>query len=881
MKKKTIALMGFSVLAALALVGCGKNDDNNKTTTSAQGGDTTTSTTSQGGGNTTTSQGGGNTTTSQGGGNTTTSQGGGSYEQYDASTGTGAVGDFNSSSGSASDGSYTSVDVDYVADTKGLDISVNYQAKQGISFIGEKSFKNPIDGETYQGGKTAYASRVLLPTWKEFAKKVKTTIRDAEDYGSNKDDGSYANMKDTKKWKSASDTSQYVDLFYNSTKSLNDAITKGLAADLTQFINRDLMPNFKNYLEANPTIADQLTKSDGKIYYTPYFDGYQFLERQFVLNSALAFEVLDQQSFALFDTTVAGVGALENGLQGNKYEPFIYGQKSDGTKVNFLEDKQVVVSKNGAKTTITVKGDVENIISQQNKLLAAGTTGKALAEQLHQYLVDVYGDNIGADKTYKNFTEIFCGESAAYTTDEMVALMRVIRANPGVISGVFDENGQLTTAGDPSTEVQIFIPRGAAANRIQNIMMISQFFGIQGTDAEDDASAGLYFDSEGTLSSMKTTKASYQALEYLHQFYEEGLIVKEFWTYSDSFKDGNYYRDKYFGHNKNGGGYGFIMYDYSATQGQANQIDSNGIGVAADQVLKDFKENPTGRTFGDYQVGIMPILPPLTYWATSGEAYDNLTADITSRENKTLMRYSDSNRSLKTNSWIIPASSDNKDKAAQLMDYMFNSEGADIQDFGPSAYWGEDITYKGKVDRGLSAETLSMLAQGAAGDCFSFWRGYIGSSHGIGHVRSDHLNYIFMHEITRIGDKNLANALTAGVLKLALVEDNPSWGSCVPSTGYKATSSTDETFDAVTSFWSQDKNKSSADGWAKVVAEGVPTDANTQMGYGTITKTAPYTYADLMAQYKSTYIKACLATILDVTQPDLDQYLPEYVLNLA
>ena len=872
MKKKTIALLGFSVLAGLALVGCGKNDDNNKTTTSAQGGDTTT----------TTSQGGGNTTTSQGGGNTTTSQGGASYEEYDASTGTGVVGDIGSGPSATGGNSYQSVDVDYTADTKGLDISVSYQGKQGISLIAD-SYANPVESKTYSGGKTAYTTRDLLPTWAEFASKVKTTIRDAENYSGTNDNTVYSAMV-ANAYKSFSSTEEKVDLFYNSTGNADKAITASAAKDLNQFIDRGLMPNFANYLEANPTIADQLTKSDGKIYYTPYFDGYQFLERQFVLNSGMVYEVLDQNSFNFFDTATAGTGAAANQLQANKYEPFVYGQKSDGTKVNFLEDKSIYVSVNGTKQQITVKGDVENIISQQNKLLAAGTTGKALAEQMRAYLDAVYGENIGADKTFKKYTDIFCSESAAYTTDELVALMRVIKANPGVISGVFDENLQLTAAGDTNKEVEIIIPRGAAANRVQNIMMFLQLFGIQGTDAEDAISNSMYFDADGTLSSYRSTKASYQGLVYLHQFFEEGLIVDQFWKYDkSSFSDGSYYRDKYFGHTKDGGGYGFMMYDYSATQGQANQIDANGIGVVADKVLEGYKDNPTGRTIGSgesaYSVGVMPVLPPLTYWANKGSAEENLSKDITDRSNKTLMRYSDSNRSLKTNTWYIPATADNADKAAQLMDYMFNEHGADIQDFGPSIYWGDDITYKGVVDRGLSAASLSMLAKGAGGDCFSFWRGYVGSSHGIGHVRSDHLNYIFMHEITRIGDNNLANALKAGVLKLATVDDEPAWGSCVPSVGFTKTTSTDDSFDAVTAFWSQDKAASSANGWAYIVANGIPTDAATSLGNGTINTNTPYTYNDVMSQYQTKYITAFLATALSTTKPNLEQFLPEYVLG--
>ena len=50
------------------------------------------------------------------------------------------------------------------------------------------------------------------------------------------------------------------------------------------------------------------------------------------------------------------------------------------------------------------------------------------------YLQAVYGSNVGENKTYANYSEIFTSESAAYTTDELIALFRVMRANPSYVS---------------------------------------------------------------------------------------------------------------------------------------------------------------------------------------------------------------------------------------------------------------------------------------------------------------------------------------------------------------------------------------------------------------------------------------------------------------
>ena len=55
------------------------------------------------------------------------------------------------------------------------------------------------------------------------------------------------------------------------------------------------MPNFKKFLDANPTIKSAISVS-GHIYYTPYFDGYNTIERMFIMDSNIVKKILDEDT---------------------------------------------------------------------------------------------------------------------------------------------------------------------------------------------------------------------------------------------------------------------------------------------------------------------------------------------------------------------------------------------------------------------------------------------------------------------------------------------------------------------------------------------------------------------------------------------------------
>lgn len=693
----------------------------------------------------------------------------------------------------------------------GLDIAVNYSGKQGIT-LRAASFKNLVENVNYVQGD-------LLPTWKEFAKKLDTEIRDASAYSASSDKEYYTKI-DASNYVSETDPSQKIDLFYNATSNINTMGQAGKAVNLLDHL--DKMPNFKKFLEENPSIKAAMMKGNA-IYYTPYFDGYNAIERMFVMDTNMVKAVLDGESKDI--ELKSGTGAAANTLQAAKYTPFMNPDKNypDATT-------KVKVSKDAKTTEITIK-QTDNIIKQQNTLLAKGATGKELADQFKAYLDAAFEGQIGKGKTFENYSDIFVSESAAYNADELVALMRLVKANPATITG------------DKNAEIEVMVPRGVANNRVDNIADLLQIWGIQGMTSEYEM---LYFDANGKLNDAASTPQTYEALQSLSALYDEGLILNNFWD-KNSTLGSTGYLNKYFGKTADNGGYGFMLYDYSASTGAVNTID-NGIGTADNKRVGEFKNTSV--------TGVMPVLPPLSYWGVTTEwKHDQALRDHTGKK---LLRYAEENRALKSTSWCIPTTSDNIDKACALMDYLLSEEGTRINDFGPSEYWEAELgTYAGQPTPLMNAKMKEMIAASGT-DFWSYMRGYIGSTHGIGYVRSASINYQATNKYAQIGTVNIENAIASGAVTLALVDkyknaDNTTkytWDTTVPTAGYGSVGDKASQYDAVTSFWSSDKCAQTAIGWVKVVIDPAGTytkDTQTAIGKG-LTSQKDYSYKDVQDQ---------------------------------
>ncbi len=693
-----------------------------------------------------------------------------------------------------------------------LDIHVNYTGKQGISLV-SGTFNNTVEGVNYVQGD-------LLPTWEAFADLIGADIKDAAGYSTTTDDDTY-NLVKNAGYKNDNDEAQQIDLFYNTTKNINAMGKADEAVNLLNYI--DEMPNFKAWLEANPTMMNTIMEGSA-IYYTPYFDGYQDIERMFVMDTELAETVLDSTTGFDTETTNGGASASKNVVQKGVYQPYV------NPDYNYAEAQTVQILDGSTVKNITI-AKTTNIIKQQNDLLADGCTGQQLAEQLQEYLKTAFAAPL-ADGTYKNLSEIYISEKAAYNADELIALMRVVKANPKLISGSKD------------VEVEIIVPRGGANNRVDNIADFMQLWGVQGMTSKKEM---LYFNSQGQLNDASLTSQTYEALENLSAMYDEGLIIGDFFM-SDSKLDGTYYLNKYFGKTKNEGGYAFMLYDYAASTGATNSI-VDGIGTKPESVIEGY----SART------GVRPVLPPLSYWATGSE-FNPLTQELRDFTGKSLIRYYEENRSLKSNAWCIPTTSDNIPAALAMMDALFTDEGTFIQDFGPNngKYWtlGE---IGGQKNVPVMTTEIKTLIGTTSIDFWTFMRQYVGSTHGVGHVRTTAIQIQSCNAYAQVGLANVEAAIAAGVVNFNLVDKDKTvnasgytWDTTVPTAGYPGiTTDNSIKYDAITSFWKSDKCATTAKGWVQIVVNPTGTfTKDSTAALGVTSNSTNYSYKDVFDQWQ-------------------------------
>jgi len=687
-----------------------------------------------------------------------------------------------------------------------LDVYYTYDGKAYID--AKEGYLNKITG-------TNFTENTILPVWKLYGEKLNIDIKNACKHDGQKATAKYETIVQNQ-FKSETSTSDKIDLYAISVSNIEKMVNESNAKSLTPYINSGKMPNLKRFLDANPKIKASM-EIDGQIYYTAYFDGHNKIERMLQMDVACVEKLLAQKLTTGLDGTPA---VNTDRIKNVNYQPFI-DENYNLPKANASDTTTTVaVSKNSTSTNITVKY-AENIIKQQNRLLAnSSTTGADLYNQFMTYLEAVYGDNVGANKTFATYADIFTSESAAYTTDELIALFRVFRANPSFISN------------NKNTTVTPIIPREAKDGRVDTILnLMATIFGIQGIGSEKDR---LFYTAGGKLADAGTEVASYQALSLMADLYKEGLILNEFYSNAISGKN---YASSYFG--KVGeGNYALMEYDYTATQSVYNRLDANGIGVAEDKIVSGY----------DY-ANLRPVVAPLTWWANETFTHGQALSDHTG---KNLIRYYEENRALKSDAWCIPSTADNVDDAVALMDYIYGEEGQIYNDFGPEAYHTTDkpLTYGDQNTVALTSQVISWYV-GQTLDFWTFCRKYIGTTDSIGYIRTSTIDYQATNTYSRVGVDNLNAAVAAGVQKSCL--DNTAtitFGTTVPTVGWASINKdTLKTYDSITAFWNADKCKADPKGWAYIIVNDLEYNNGTE-NLGTTSNTSKaYKYSDVVSEF--------------------------------
>ena len=356
------------------------------------------------------------------------------------------------------------------------------------------------DGVTYLAGD-------LKPTWVEVEKQLGVKFE-------NQYQGNSA-AKEFDFWK---DRLAEVDMVSGTAAKLTEYGEAGSIVNIAEYL--DQMPNFKAYLEANPIVRLSITGNTdtGAIYFSPYFDGVNDIERMPLMRVDWVQKLLDGEGAFAADAC--------NKLAAPVYTPYM---PTAGTV-----EIDVVSLDGTAVETIAKNYDAAgNIVEKMN---AAGELdGVAAVNMLRDYIDAAYNGYYGTERS-----NLFIGQNAAWDADELVALLRCVVANPQTLNGTDTVQG-LFSREDNNNQ-----------RRVDMFRFAGTLFGVRGLESRQDY---LWIDEEGLLRDARQELDAYEAMERMNTLVQEGLISKAFVETAEE-STATYLENDL----------GFMHYDYNQTQ---------------------------------------------------------------------------------------------------------------------------------------------------------------------------------------------------------------------------------------------------------------------------------------------------------------------------
>ena len=378
-------------------------------------------------------------------------------------------------------------------------------AKTGLFFDAEIA----KDGITLADGKT-YNTGDLKPTWVEVQNRLNVAFENHYQGKSAKDEFEY--------WKAKLAD---IDMVSGTASQLSEAGVAGDLINIAEYL--DYMPNFKAYLEANPIVRLSITgdTSNGAIYFSPYFDGVDDIERMPLMRTDWVEKLLNGEGeFTATDSKNLAAAA---------YTPYM---PTTGT----IEIDVVKADASGTEKVTKNYTAAGNIIATMNAALASGTvTGVQAVNMLRDYIDTAYNGYYGTNRA-----DLFIGQNAAWDADELVALLRCVVANPKTLNGTDSVEG-LFSREDNNNQRKIDMFRFAGT-----------LFGVRGLESRQDY---LYIGTDGKLHDARQEEDTYVAIERMNAMAKEGLIANSFLNNEAASTDKMLAEDK-----------GFMHYDYNQTQ---------------------------------------------------------------------------------------------------------------------------------------------------------------------------------------------------------------------------------------------------------------------------------------------------------------------------
>jgi len=498
-------------------------------------------------------------------------------------------------------------------------------------------------------GETVISSGALKPMWQYVEKELNITFNDVTNQ----------NQKASQMIETAA-ANQFKDAVVFGGNSileeLNSYGTKGYFIDLNDELDAGNMPNFKAYLDKNPSIKTAITSYDGGIYAVPYIAEIGTYARAVHMRETWVTTLLDTATS--FDTTTV--------------LPVVYTGNFVGANARTGANGGTVTPKNGISIT---KKTNQNVIELQNQ--AAGTDGldgNEAVTVLRKYIEDNYD--------YANPSELYLGEKAAYDMDELIALLRCVKANP-----------VLLTNGKASTVTPFFVRQTSYR---EDLLRFATYLSGCPVFGSDSYGARWAFDKDGNLIYTYYQEEMFNALEVFSELYAEGLIHQDFHNKTDKTN----YRNVFYGSDKaaTNPAFGFMTFDWIAS-------------TTADSLNDD----------------VVTTLPPVA------------------KINGVWQYYIENSRVLKPDGWAISSKATRKEqlRAVTLFDYFFSEEGHLLQNYGlPDIISEETITGPdGKVYPKYKSWVLEKASELAKGDLSTFLRDWLGCQMPIGYQKEIGFEY--------------------------------------------------------------------------------------------------------------------------------------------
>ena len=375
-------------------------------------------------------------------------------------------------------------------------------AKTGLFFSADVAGEGITlaDGKTYQTGD-------LKPTWVEVENRLGMTFEDK-----------YQGNSATKEFEFWKDRLNEVDMVAGNASVLSEYGVAGSVVNIAEYL--DMMPNFKAYLEQNPIVRLSITgdTKSGAIYFSPYFDGVNDIERMPLMRTDWIVKLLDGEGE--FTAEKSGKTAAP------VYEPYMPTSGKVTVDVVNLEGTAV--------ESVTKDYDAAgNIVALMND--AGSIDGVTAVNMLRTYIDTAYAGYYGTTRS-----NLFCGQNAAWDADEMVALLRCVVANAYTLNGTDTIQG-LFSREDNNNQ-----------RRVDMFRFAGTLFGVRGLESRQDY---LFVGADGKLHDARMEESTYVAMERMNAMAKEGLISKSFIDMSEESTATMLENDL-----------GFMHYDYNQTQ---------------------------------------------------------------------------------------------------------------------------------------------------------------------------------------------------------------------------------------------------------------------------------------------------------------------------